>query len=190
MEIASATYHISTLLHLSPTVEWWFIHQDLSSTPATRSSGTMACFPRRQTACSSCTTWRYYELTNSVRPADKRWSWRNAQRHSTEKDAAGNAPVDALHHQELEAFSRAATWPTANSSRSFAEGKSVRAAAGQGNLGENTVRRFFNKIHEQIAEEILTSTKIGGVGGVGTTIWYQFIATQYLLHYSVYNCTT
>ena len=118
MEIASVTYHISTLLHLSPTVEWWFIPQDLSSTPATRSSGTMACFPRRQTACSSCTTWRYYELTNSVRPADKRWSWRNAQRHSTEKDAAGNAPVDTLHHQELEAFSRAATWPTANSSRS------------------------------------------------------------------------
>ena len=49
---------------------------------------------------------------------------------------------------------------------SFAEGKSVKAAAGQGNLGENTVRRFFNKIHEQIAEEISTSTKIGGVGTV------------------------
>ena len=73
MEIASVTYHISTLLHLSPTVEWWFIHQDLSSTPATRSSGTMASFRRRRTACSSCTTWRYYELTNSVRHAHKRW---------------------------------------------------------------------------------------------------------------------
>ena len=125
MEIASVTYHISTLLHLSPTVEWWFIPQDLSSTPATRSSGTMACFRRRQTARSSSTTWRYYELTNSVWPADKRWSWRNAQRHSTGKDAAGNAPVDTLHHQELEACSNVAYSEFVKIMSSFAEGKSV-----------------------------------------------------------------
>ena len=48
----------------------------------------------------------------------------------------------------------------------FAEGKSVTAAARQCNLAENTVRRFFNKIHEQIADEISTSQKIGGPGTI------------------------
>ena len=39
----------------------------------------------------------------------------------------------------------------------FAEGMTVRASAQQGNLSESTVRRFFNKIHEQIAQEMTTS---------------------------------
>ena len=48
----------------------------------------------------------------------------------------------------------------------FSEGKSVKSAAQRGNLAENTVRRFFNKIHEQIAEDVTTKIKIGGVGTV------------------------
>ena len=42
----------------------------------------------------------------------------------------------------------------------------MKTAAEQGNLSEMTVRRFFNKIHEQIAEDVTTKTKIGGPGTV------------------------
>ena len=48
----------------------------------------------------------------------------------------------------------------------FSKGNSVKTAAEQANLAENTVRRFFNKIHERIAEDVTTKTKIGGVGTV------------------------
>ena len=46
----------------------------------------------------------------------------------------------------------------------FSKGYSVKDAAEQTNLAENTVRRFFNKIHDLIAEGV--TTKIGGVGTV------------------------
>ena len=48
----------------------------------------------------------------------------------------------------------------------FSKGNSVKTAAEQANLAENTVRRFFDKIHERIAEDVTTKTKIGGVGTV------------------------
>jgi len=44
----------------------------------------------------------------------------------------------------------------------FAEGKSVTSAAQHGNLAKDTVRRFYNKIHQRIAEDLITQTKIGG----------------------------
>jgi len=66
----------------------------------------------------------------------------------------------------LEVSSRTATLPTKNSSRFylayFAEGKSVTSAAQHGNLAKDTVRRFYNKIHQRIAEDLITQTKIGG----------------------------
>ena len=48
----------------------------------------------------------------------------------------------------------------------FAEGKSVASAAQHSNLAKDTVRRFYNKIHQRIAEDIITKTKIGGPGTV------------------------
>ena len=48
----------------------------------------------------------------------------------------------------------------------FSNGVSVKTAAEQANLAENTVRRFFNSIHERIAEDVTTKTKIGGLGTV------------------------
>jgi hypothetical protein len=45
----------------------------------------------------------------------------------------------------------------------FAEGKSVSSAAQHGNLAKNKVRRFYLKIHEQIAEDITATIKIGGL---------------------------
>ena len=48
----------------------------------------------------------------------------------------------------------------------FSKGNSVKDAAEQINLAENTVRRFFNKIHDRIALAVTTKTKIGGVGTV------------------------
>ena len=48
----------------------------------------------------------------------------------------------------------------------FSKGNSVKTAAEQGNLSENTVRRFYNKIHERIAEDVTTKVKIGGIGTV------------------------
>ena len=48
----------------------------------------------------------------------------------------------------------------------FSKGNSVKTAAEQANLAENAVRQFFDKIHERIAEDVTTKTKIGGVGTV------------------------
>ena len=48
----------------------------------------------------------------------------------------------------------------------FAEGKSVTSAAQHGNLAKDTVRRFYNKKHQRIAEDIITQTNIGGPGTV------------------------
>ena len=48
----------------------------------------------------------------------------------------------------------------------FSNGLSVKTAAEQANLAENIVRRFFNSIHERIAEDVTTKTKIGGLGTV------------------------
>ena len=48
----------------------------------------------------------------------------------------------------------------------FSNGLSVKTAAEQANLAENTVRRFFNSIHERIAEDVTTKTEIGGLGTV------------------------
>ena len=48
----------------------------------------------------------------------------------------------------------------------FAEGKSVTSAAQHGNLAKDTVQRFYKKIHQRIAEDIITKTKIGGPGTV------------------------
>ena len=42
----------------------------------------------------------------------------------------------------------------------------MKTAAEQANLAENTVRRFFNKILEQITEDGTTKGKIGRVGTV------------------------
>ena len=44
----------------------------------------------------------------------------------------------------------------------LAEGESVTSAAQHGNLAKDTVRRFYNKIHQRIAEDLITQTKIGG----------------------------
>ena len=44
----------------------------------------------------------------------------------------------------------------------LAEGESVTSAAQHGNLAKDTVRRFYNKIHQRIAENLITQTKIGG----------------------------
>ena len=43
-----------------------------------------------------------------------------------------------------------------------------KTAAEQANLAENTVWRFFNKIHERIAEDVTSKTKING--RVGTVL--------------------
>ena len=48
----------------------------------------------------------------------------------------------------------------------FAAGKSVTGAAQHSNLAENTVRRFYNMIHEQITGEVSTSAKIGDPGKI------------------------
>ena len=48
----------------------------------------------------------------------------------------------------------------------FAEGKSVSSAAQHANLAKDTVRRFYLTIHERIAEDVTTRTKIGGPGTV------------------------
>ena len=53
----------------------------------------------------------------------------------------------------------------------FSKGNSVKTAAIQANLAENTVRRFFNRMHERIAEGVTTKTKIGGVGTVVEVGW-------------------
>ena len=53
----------------------------------------------------------------------------------------------------------------------FSKGNSVKTAAIQANLKENTVRRFFNRMHERIAEGVTTKTKIGGVGTVVEVGW-------------------
>ena len=61
----------------------------------------------------------------------------------------------------------------------FSKGKSVKTAAKQANLAENTVRRFFNKIHNLrqfvLAEDVTTKTKIGGVGTVVEVGWKSYI---------------
>ena len=53
----------------------------------------------------------------------------------------------------------------------FSKGNSVKTAAIQANLKENTVRRFFNRMHERIAEGVTTKTKIGGVGTLVEVGW-------------------
>ena len=45
----------------------------------------------------------------------------------------------------------------------FSKGNSVKTAAERANLAENTIRRYFNRIHERIAEDVTTKTKIGGM---------------------------
>ena len=51
----------------------------------------------------------------------------------------------------------------------------MKTAAIQANLKENTVRRFFNRMHERIAEGVTTKTKIGGVGTVVEVGWKSYI---------------
>ena len=48
----------------------------------------------------------------------------------------------------------------------FADNKTVASAAAHANVAETTVRRIFNELQEQIAEEIRTRPKIGGPGKV------------------------
>jgi hypothetical protein len=48
----------------------------------------------------------------------------------------------------------------------FSKGNTAKTAAQQVNIAENTVQRFFNMIHERIADDVTTETKIGGVGTV------------------------
>lgn len=43
----------------------------------------------------------------------------------------------------------------------FAEGKSVTSAAEHGNLAEGTVRRYYNKIYERMAQDLNTKTGPG-----------------------------
>jgi hypothetical protein len=48
----------------------------------------------------------------------------------------------------------------------FSKGNTVNTAAQQGNIAENTVHKFYNMIHERIADDVTTETKIGRVGTV------------------------
>ena len=57
----------------------------------------------------------------------------------------------------------------------FSKGTSVKTAAIQANLAENTVRRFFNRMHERITEDVTTKRKIGGVGTVVEVGWKSYI---------------